>query len=100
MSSRLCSSGPVTHRTNKAQPVFVGRRDRDRFDPERLESAMSSSTTDKIKGFVKELAGKVTGDKKLETEGKADKLKGDVKGAVRDVADAARAADKPNKDRP
>ena len=61
---------------------------------------MSSSTTDKIKGAVKETTGKVTGDKKLETEGKADKLKGDVKGAVRDVADAATSADKPSKELP
>ena len=36
---------------------------------------MSSGTTDKIKGAIKETAGKVTGDKKLEVEGKADKLK-------------------------
>jgi uncharacterized protein YjbJ (UPF0337 family) len=61
---------------------------------------MSSGTTDKIKGAIKETVGKVTGDKKLEVEGKADKLKGDVKGAVRDVADAARAADKPTKNIP
>lgn len=43
---------------------------------------------DKAKGAIKEAAGKVTGDKKLETEGKVDKLKGDLHNAVGDVKDA------------
>jgi uncharacterized protein YjbJ (UPF0337 family) len=45
---------------------------------------------DKVKGAVKDAAGKVTGDKKLQTEGKIDKAKGaahnvagNLKGAVR-----------------
>ncbi len=33
---------------------------------------MSSGTTDKVKGRVKEAAGALTGDKKLKNEGKAD----------------------------
>ena len=52
-------------------------------------------TADKAKGAVKEGAGKLTGDKDLETEGKVDKAKGsahkaagDVKDATRDAADA------------
>jgi uncharacterized protein YjbJ (UPF0337 family) len=43
---------------------------------------------DKASGAIKEVAGKVTGDKKLETEGKVDKLKGDLHNAVGDVKDA------------
>jgi uncharacterized protein YjbJ (UPF0337 family) len=31
---------------------------------------------DKVKGAIKDSAGKVTGDKKLQTEGKIDKAKG------------------------
>jgi uncharacterized protein YjbJ (UPF0337 family) len=42
-------------------------------------------TSDKIKGSVKEAAGKVTGDKQTEAEGKADQVKGDVKNAAEDV---------------
>lgn len=42
---------------------------------------------DKIKGEVKENAGKATDDKKLEREGKYDKAKGKVKGAVNDAKD-------------
>jgi len=43
---------------------------------------------DKAKGAIKEAAGKVTGDKALETEGKIDKAKGAVHSAVGDVKDA------------
>ena len=49
---------------------------------------------EKAKGAIKEGAGKVTGDKELQNEGKVDKAKGsahkvagDVKDAVRDVMD-------------
>jgi uncharacterized protein YjbJ (UPF0337 family) len=43
---------------------------------------------DKAKGAIKENAGKMTGDKKLETEGKVDKVKGAVHKAVGDAKDA------------
>ena len=43
---------------------------------------------DKATGAIKEAAGKVTGDKKLESEGKVDKVKGDVHKAVGDAKDA------------
>jgi uncharacterized protein YjbJ (UPF0337 family) len=45
-----------------------------------------------LKGNIKEAAGKVTGDKKLETEGKADKVEGKVQNAVGGLKDAARDA--------
>jgi uncharacterized protein YjbJ (UPF0337 family) len=45
---------------------------------------------DKAKGAIKETAGKVTGDKQLESEGKVDKAKGDLHNAAGDVKDAAR----------
>jgi uncharacterized protein YjbJ (UPF0337 family) len=51
---------------------------------------------EKLKGAVKDAAGKVTGDKKLQAEGKFDKAKGsahklagDVKNAARDTASKA-----------
>ena len=47
---------------------------------------------DKAKGAVKEGAGKVSGDKKLENEGKVDKAKGAAHKAAGDVKDAARHA--------
>jgi uncharacterized protein YjbJ (UPF0337 family) len=51
-----------------------------------------AGTTDKIKGAVKEGAGKLTGDKRTEAEGETDQAKGDVKDAARDVKDAAKGA--------
>jgi len=47
---------------------------------------------DQAKGAVKEGAGKLTGDAKLEAEGKADKAKGKAENAVGSAADAARDA--------
>lgn len=45
---------------------------------------------DKVKGGLKDAAGKVTGDKKKQVEGKADKAKGEVKeniGKMKDKKD-------------
>lgn len=47
---------------------------------------------DQAKGKVKEVAGKVTGDAKLETEGKADQVKGKVQSAVGGAKDKAKEA--------
>lgn len=44
------------------------------------------------KGAVKEAIGKVTGDAKLRSEGKADKVAGKVQNAVGGLKDAAREA--------
>jgi uncharacterized protein YjbJ (UPF0337 family) len=51
---------------------------------------------DKVKGAIKDTAGKLTGDKKLQAEGKLDKAKGaahnfagHVKEAARDMAKSA-----------
>ena len=49
-----------------------------------------AGTTDKVKGAVKEGAGKLTGDKRTEAEGKTDRAKGDVQGAAQDAKDAAK----------
>ncbi len=47
---------------------------------------------DKAKGAVKEAAGKMTGDKGLENEGKFDKAKGDVRKGIGDAKDSVRKA--------
>jgi uncharacterized protein YjbJ (UPF0337 family) len=47
---------------------------------------------DKAKGAVKETWGKATGDKQTEGEGKADKVKGDVKDAAHDIKEHAENA--------
>ena len=52
---------------------------------------MSSGTTDKAKGRVKEAAGAVAGNKKLEAEGKTDQLAGKIKDAVETVVDKVKS---------
>ena len=49
-----------------------------------------AGTTDKVKGAVKEGAGKLTGDKRTEAEGKTDRAKGKVKNAASDVKESAK----------
>jgi uncharacterized protein YjbJ (UPF0337 family) len=51
-----------------------------------MECAVGEKT-DKAKGRVKEAAGALTGDKDLESEGKADRAAGEVKEKVGDVKD-------------
>ena len=54
-------------------------------DKNRVEGAL-----DQAKGAIKEGVGKLTGDAKLEAEGKADKAAGKVENAVGGAKDAAR----------
>ncbi|RKH34473.1 CsbD family protein [Corallococcus sicarius] len=58
--------------------------------------------TDKAKGKVKETVGVATGDRSLEAEGKADTLKGNIKGKVEDakrvIKDAVDGDNAPRRD--
>jgi uncharacterized protein YjbJ (UPF0337 family) len=51
-----------------------------------------SGEQDQVAGKVKELVGKVTGDKEQETEGTVRQVAGKVEGAVGDAADRAKGA--------
>ena len=51
-------------------------------------------TADKVKGTIKDTAGKVTGDKKLESEGKLDKAKGSAHNVAGDLKDAVKETSK------
>jgi uncharacterized protein YjbJ (UPF0337 family) len=57
------------------------------MDKDRIKGA-----GDQAKGAVKETAGKITGDAKLQAEGKADKLKGKLENAAGGARDAVRDA--------
>lgn len=57
------------------------------MDKNRIEGAAKE-----LKGTIKEAAGKLTGNKKLEAEGKSEKIAGDVQGKVGKGADAVRDA--------
>lgn len=54
-------------------------------DHDRIEGAAKN-----IGGKIKEAAGKVTGDSKLQAEGKADQVEGKVQNAVGGVKDSLR----------
>jgi uncharacterized protein YjbJ (UPF0337 family) len=49
---------------------------------------------DKAKGAVKDAVGGLTGDSKLQNEGKIDKVKGAAHNAIGDVKDAVKDASK------
>ncbi len=57
------------------------------MDKNRIEGAAKE-----LKGTIKEAAGKLTGNKKLEAEGKGEKIAGDVQSKVGKGADAVRGA--------
>jgi uncharacterized protein YjbJ (UPF0337 family) len=47
---------------------------------------------DRVAGKAKEAAGKVSGDQRLETEGKSQRSKGKIKEKLRAVTDTVRGA--------
>jgi uncharacterized protein YjbJ (UPF0337 family) len=53
-------------------------------------------SADQAKGAVKDAAGKVLGDQKLQAEGKMDKLKGKAESAVGGAKDSLRDMDRKN----
>ena len=57
------------------------------MDRDRVEGAATN-----MKGKIKEAAGKVTGDAKLKSEGKADQVAGKVQNAFGGAKDAIRDA--------
>jgi uncharacterized protein YjbJ (UPF0337 family) len=55
------------------------------MDKDRIKGAANQA-----KGGVKEMVGKVTGDAKLEAEGKAEKVAGKVQNAIGGIKDTVR----------
>jgi uncharacterized protein YjbJ (UPF0337 family) len=53
---------------------------------------MASGKSDEVKGRLKEAAGVLTGDQKMQREGKADQVAGTVKKAVEKAKDKADGA--------
>lgn len=60
---------------------------RDIMDPDRIKGAANQA-----KGAVKQTAGKLVGDTKLQADGAADKAKGKVQSAVGGAKDTIRDA--------
>ncbi len=57
------------------------------MDKDRIQGS-----AEQAKGKLKEVAGKVTGDTKLESEGKAQKVAGKIQNTVGGVKDAVKEA--------
>ena len=58
------------------------------MDKDRIEGSAAQ-----IKGKLKEVAGKASGDAKLETEGQAEQVAGKIQNTVGSLKDALREAD-------
>ena len=56
-----------------------------------MDSEHVKGAADKMKGTIKDTAGKITGDKELQAEGKFDKAKGAAHNVAGNVKDAARS---------
>lgn len=57
------------------------------MDKERIKGAAQQ-----VKGEIKDIAGKVMGDSKLQAEGKADKVEGKIRNTVGGMKDSVRDA--------
>jgi len=65
--------------------MYSQHREDTAMDKDRIKGS-----AEQAKGAVKESVGKIFGDKKLENEGKADKVAGKVQNAVGGLKDAVR----------
>src|SRR5689334_9585597 len=88
---RYRSSPNTSVRRNDRRSLTLGTdatsRGAEIMDREHVKGA-----ADKVKGAVKDTAGKVTGDEKMQAEGKMDKAKGAAHNAAGDAKDTARDA--------
>src|SRR5271154_5663850 len=89
-------SGPLTHETTafdrppgirghgtvSALPRYQATANGVHMDREHIKGA-----ADKVKGAIKEAAGKMTGDKELQSEGKLDKAKGEAHNIAGNIKD-------------
>jgi len=104
MSEHNCSPSRTKHCKEQRPQRLCTSRYREQYfddavtlDTQRInneDTAMDKDrikgSTEQAKGAMKETAGKVFGDKKLETEGKTDKAAGKVQNAVGGLKDAMR----------
>ena len=63
--------------------IIIIKRSNSEMDKDRIEGSAKQT-----KGAIKEAAGKVLGDAKLQADGKADKTEGKVQNAIGGLKDA------------
>jgi uncharacterized protein YjbJ (UPF0337 family) len=84
---RACNArGNVRARSN-VDLVIQHQTKEDEMNKDRIQGS-----AEQAKGKVKEVAGKMTGDSKLETEGKAQQVAGKVQNTVGGIKDAVKEA--------
>ena len=71
---------------------FVASAELSVFIPKgiKMDKDRIKGSAEQAKGAVKEVAGKATGDRKLEAEGKTDKVVGKVQNAIGGLKDTLR----------
>ena len=74
-------------RMQNVNPTIPSSKNEDIMNKDRVEGSIEQA-----KGKVKEVAGKVTGDSKLETEGKGQQIAGKVQNTVGGFKDAVKEA--------
>jgi uncharacterized protein YjbJ (UPF0337 family) len=81
-----CAHAPIRNKT--LMPAVI--QDPTDNEDNTMDKDRIKGSAEQAKGAVKETAGKVLGDKKLETEGKTDKAAGKVQNAIGGLKDAVR----------
>jgi uncharacterized protein YjbJ (UPF0337 family) len=71
------------------EPVSLDTKQTNNEDKE-MDKDRIKGSAEQAKGAVKETVGKALGDKKMETEGKADKAAGKVQNAIGGLKDTVR----------
>ena len=59
-----------------------------------MDREQVKGTAEKVKGSIKDTAGKAMGDKKMQTEGNAEKAKGSARNVAGDIKDAVKQSSK------
>jgi uncharacterized protein YjbJ (UPF0337 family) len=85
---------PVLRAFPKERAVFRGTPPAHRTTQQEcgMNDDRVKGSADQMKGGVKETVGNVTGDSKLQSEGKGDKVKGKLENAIGGVKDAVKDA--------
>jgi uncharacterized protein YjbJ (UPF0337 family) len=86
LDTTSCTQFSGAPRLNVYPPdAFSSHKQESIMDKDRIEGA-----AEQAKGKVKEVAGKITGDTKLEGEGKADQVAGKVQNTIGGIKDTLR----------
>ena len=87
-----CATHITSHAIREQNIYYAVTLDTQQINSEdtAMDKDRIKGSAEQVKGGVKEAAGKVFGDKKLETDGKTDKAAGKVQNAIGGLKDAVR----------